>query len=143
MSNPYVEISPEALYSALQTRAGDLLTRRIRTTEERARLAQDSAMLMLAVSRYVGVGAHTPESPEKALESGVTSIADAYGAWYRVRTCDLRWQVLRRAAGYLLGGRAERWLQEEFLTRAGVADPTGSDEGLIAALNTLDDGVRR
>lgn len=108
--NPYLDIELEQLAAAAGARAAELRDRRVRTPDERAALAEDTATLLLAVHHRLGavLGEHTPSAPGKEQARGV-SLADAFGSWANQREREIRHQALVLATDRHLGAEPHPW----------------------------------
>lgn len=138
--NPYMECSLDQLSDALNKRAGELLgLTKTRTPTERAELAWDTAMLLIALDWAV-----RPEwysgGPEAHIENGV---ANAFGKWADALRRELRHRVLTRAAGAVIGRGVSYWLRDHHIGTERAYDMAiASDEGLQRVLEHLDEIFR-
>lgn len=121
-------------------RAGELGETRSRTPQERANLAEDTRLLLIAMGHVLAHGTTIPHSPEQLVSAGGQRVSEAYWPWYQRLAAAQRGLTLRRAAETVAGlGWAKVYLDQGEDT---VAAARASDEGLLRALEALD-GARR
>jgi hypothetical protein len=138
-ANPYREADFDALYDACQRRAGELLNRKrvVRTPEERAALALDTAHLLLAVAATLR-------------DNDIYSMA---GAWKATREDDIltafvplhehaivgaRYRTLRAATDAVFAGKQSDWYLTTFIEGSRAYDlALSSEEGLLRVMEYL------
>lgn len=140
--NPYRDESLRHLYEACQARAGELMDPPPgpRTPDKRRALALDTAHLLLAVAAKVHISEHIPGSPEQAMGNTPAKLAEVYGDYADQLARQARHAVLTRAADYVFGGGAARWMQSAKLDGVKAYDlGIASDEGLRRVLEHLEE----
>lgn len=134
--NSYLESDREALGRRCGELAHALGERKSRSSEERAALAEDIRLLLIALQQRLDVGMFRPGAPaDRMRRDERVSVSDAYSEALSSRMKALRWDLLEEAAELVLGDRSSGWLRDE------SRDATDSDSGFRAALQRLD-GLR-
>lgn len=132
--NPFIDHSLHDLAHECGRIAGILQERKQRTPDERARLVEETRLLLIAVQASLSFGPTVPGSPEQELSHNLPGVTleSAYLAIVPRRIADVRYEVLKRAAAFAL---PERWRYDEFMSRCRAIE---CDESLAAALRDLD-----
>lgn len=130
--NPYIDLNFADLSDVCGQVATALGEKRQRTPEERAQLAEDVRLLLIACQRALWEGETTPGTPEMDLDRGLpgAELEALYWGLYERRVAEQRIEVLRRATDFVF---RDREAQEAFLRAA----PAGDGASLKAALRQL------
>ena len=137
--NPFRDLDLDALVTECQRIATDLQTRRKRTAESRARMADDVSALLRVVASRLGIQRGVPGSPEYAISTG-GNLPEAYRQYYLEELARVRRAILDRAAALVLGAGAGAWIRSLGCGVDGdaFARAVGSDAGLLKQLQALE-----
>ena len=137
--NPFRDLDLDALVAECQRIATDLQTRRRRTAESRAKMAEDVSALLRVVACRLGVQRGAPGSPEYSVTTG-TTLTEAYRQYYLEELVRVRHAILDRAAALVLGAGASAWIRALGCGVDGdaYARAVGSDAGLLKQLKALE-----
>jgi hypothetical protein len=134
-SNPYRDQPRDALHTAANKRAAELMKPTVaRTPEQRAALALDTAHLLLALAPYVSNGEYVAGTPLNTLQGGQIGLRDVFVAKYAKLLRDARYVVFMEAADAALGGGVAMWKAAPETGGALYESAMKSDDGLMAAL---------
>lgn len=114
--NPYLDSGLMELSDAAERVAAELLTTRVRSPDERRRLAQECAHLLLALGRAVRPGYHADLAPEFRVDRA--HAAASFAAWLERERVALRALMLRRAAEFIGVGPGHRPPADAYCTDA-------------------------
>lgn len=132
--NPYIDLHFAELSEVCGRLASELGTKRVRSVEERAELAEEVRLALIACQRALWEGETRPGTPELDLARGLPGAAldELYFKLFESRVEEERLEVLRRATDFVF---RDREAQEAFLREAkNLGD---GEEGLKASLRAL------
>lgn len=138
--NSYSRMDLDALYEACQRRAGELMARegRLRTPEERATLALDTAHLLLSVAATLRED--DVHSVSTIWAKSRLHILAAFLPKHERALRSARYRTFVAATDAAFAGRRQLWLGDAFIDNERACDlALSSEAGLLRVLNHLDD----